>query len=345
MKVFLPLHIAPYRRQTFPLLKPYFDKNGEIKSMADKENSLPFTIVDEVAQSDIVILPMSWNYYIEHQLISDTTKVINDAEVHQKQVLSFITGDYGVAVPAFKNLVVLRANGHRSRLPDYHLGLPSFIADPLKKYFDQDEISVLPKTESPKVGFCGMANTSKAYAMEELSRIFGRNLMHTCNRSKNLPQPLIPTTYRRAEILEGLKSDGAVDDAFIYRRHYQGGAQTPEEKQKTTMEFYKNIMENQYVLCFRGAGNFSVRLYETLAMGRIPVFVNTDCLMPLEDSIDWKKHVVWVEYSDRKNLNEHLISFHRNMSAKEFEELQKSNRKLWLEKLTLNGFFNAFLND
>ena len=64
------------------------------------------------------------------------------------------------------------------------------------------------------------------------------------------------------------------------------------------MEFYENMVSSDYIVCVRGGGNFSVRLYETLAMGRIPIFINTDCLLPLNKSIDWKKHVVWIERED-----------------------------------------------
>ena len=41
-----------------------------------------------------------------------------------------------------------------------------------------------------------------------------------------------------------------------------------------------------FTFCYRGAGNFSYRFYETLMMGRIPILVNTDCVFPFEDKVD-----------------------------------------------------------
>ena len=35
------------------------------------------------------------------------------------------------------------------------------------------------------------------------------------------------------------------------------------------------MLASPYILCVRGAGNYSARFYEALALGRIPVLVNT----------------------------------------------------------------------
>src|SRR5690606_37188550 len=92
----------------------------------------------------------------------------------------------------------------------------------------------------------------------------------------------------------------------------------------------------------RGGGNFSVRFYEALAMGRIPVFINTDSSLPFDDRIDWKKHVVWVDRKDWKRAGEKVADFHSRLSNEEFEILQVENRKLWEEKLGYGGFFKNF---
>src|SRR5690606_19049993 len=100
-----------------------------------------------------------------------------------------------------------------------------------------------------------------------------------------------------------------------------------------------------YVLCVRGAGNFSVRFYETLLMGRIPIFVNTDCLLPFEDKINWKKHVVWIEWKERSNIANIVADFHSKLTDKQFEDLQKSNRKLWKEELSVKAMLQNIKYD
>ena len=68
-----------------------------------------------------------------------------------------------------------------------------------------------------------------------------------------------------------------------------------EENQRTIIlfkklrkEYYQNIDNTDYTLCIRGTGNFSVQFYQTLALGRIPIFINTDCILPFEKEINWK---------------------------------------------------------
>ena len=103
----------------------------------------------------------------------------------------------------------------------------------------------------------------------------------TKNPFNTVYEPLFASAYERAKLLSYFVKSDKVKTNFIYRENYRGGAITTEQRTKTTLEYYNNILESDYVLCVRGAGNFSVRLYETLMMGKIPVFVNTDCLLPL----------------------------------------------------------------
>ena len=137
--------------------------------------------------------------------------------------------------------------------------------------------------------------------------------------------------------------DDGIETNFIFRKKYFGGALTDQEKTAITRAFYDNLQASQYVLCFRGAGNFSVRLYETLAMGRIPVFINTDCLVPLVDKLEWRNHVIWIEYNERHKINDKIHEFHSKMNPQQFENLQIENRKLWEKNLTLGGFFRTQL--
>lgn len=335
-----------YRRQIFPLLKPFqkgndFSNKDRMSLYHISEEEINF--VTKMEEADVVVLPMSWNFYVNKGLKNEAIEHILEAKRYGKTVLSYLIGDYGIKVPDFENVIVFRASGHRSRLSDSHKGMPPFIEDPIQSIYQRDFIEIQPYTSNPIIGFCGMANFSKGYAAEELSRIIARNLSYYIGSSKNLPQEVIPTTYRRAQLLKTCMDDTAIETNFIFRKKYFGGALTKTEKEKLTKEFYDNLRDSQYVLCLRGAGNFSVRLYETLAMGRIPVLVNTDCLIPLIDIIDWKKHVVWVEYKERHLVAQKIKEFHHHLTPEQFENLQRENRLLWEKKLTLGGFFRTQL--
>ena len=110
------------------------------------------------------------------------------------------------------------------------------------------------------------------------------------------------------------------------------------------IEYYYNIRESDYILCLRGKGNFSIRFYETLLMGRIPIFINTDCLLPLMNHINWTEHVVWIEWEERHQIGEIVAKFHDNLSREDFSQLQLNNRKLWLKKLKPSYILTHCLN-
>lgn len=101
---------------------------------------------------------------------------------------------------------------------------------------------------------------------------------------------------------------------------------------------------NAYTFCIRGAGNFSVRLFETIAMGRIPVLINTDCKLPLENEIEWHKHAFIIAENDIINLEKKLLDFHNQFSNKDFKDIQERNRKLWENKLERVSFFKTIHN-
>ena len=93
------------------------------------------------------------------------------------------------------------------------------------------------------------------------------------------------------------------------------------------------MINSNYVLCLRGTGNFSIRFYEALMMGKIPIFINTDCILPFSKIINWKDHVIWVEWLNVDNIANIILDFHEQISNSDFQDLQLRNRNLWLDKL------------
>ena len=102
--------------------------------------------------------------------------------------------------------------------------------------------------------------------------------------------------------------------------------------------FYSNIYETDYTLCLRGYGNWSYRLYETLACGRMPVFIDTDCVLPSVPNVDWKEYCVWIDKSELQYIGEKILHFHSSMSSADFVDRQRGCRELWEKHLTLDGF-------
>jgi|MDTB01.2.fsa_nt_gb hypothetical protein len=62
-----------------------------------------------------------------------------------------------------------------------------------------------------------------------------------------------------------------------------------EEKSGDTETFRKVMNDSIFSLCPRGTGPTSYRLYESVQMGRIPIYIGDDLWLPFEDKVEWKK--------------------------------------------------------
>lgn len=346
MKIYYPkFHYNwKYRGMVFPLLKAFI-KGDDFTDKQRKElygvSEKDFEFTDSIENANVVILTMAWNYYRETNQMSEAIVLIKQAQCLNKKVWSINAGDFGVKLPCFENLVVFRQGGYVSKNQNGHVGHPSFIHDYIKKHQLKEQYLNFSFGPKPIVGFCGQANLSKWNALSEVLKQQVRNLKSCLGYSYSEPQQILSTSYLRASILKTLETSPDIDTRFIKRKQYRAGVTKNKERHNSTTEFYNNILESQYVLCVRGAGNFSVRFYETLMMGRIPLYVHTDGYLPLSDIVNWKEHVVWVGYKDRHHIAEILLNFHQQLDQDSLIGMFKKNRKLWEEKLTLLGFFEA----
>lgn len=337
MVIYYPKHLCDpsFRWHIFPLLKKLNDNISPAAQIC--------SVSKTIDEADLVIIPMSWNYYYNKKKIGQVLEFLKKHKNLEKEIISFITGDTGSKVPSYFNGRVLRASGNKAKLPVSHRGLPIFVEDPIKKFYQDDSVEHRKYYDKPVVGFCGQANHFKYAVINEYVKVFVKNIMSKLGFININPQKLMSTSYFRYKILKRLQEAKAIQSNFIIRDQYRAGIRTNKDAHKTTLEFYDNIMNSDYVVCMRGAGNFSNRFYETLAMGRIPVFINTDCLLPLDEIIDWKKHVVWIEYKDRHKIAEKIIEFHNQLDEVRLNALFESNRQLWQNKLTLLQYFEIVL--
>ena len=141
----------------------------------------------------------------------------------------------------------------------------------------------------------------------------------------------------RSRSLRRLAADPRVDDRFIIRDRYRAGAADEATRARTGEEFDANLRSATYALCVRGTGNFSARFYEALSLGRVPLFVDTRCVLPFEDEIDWWAHTVWLDRSEVDAIGDRLVDAHPHVLA---DPARRPDvlRRLWEERLTQEGF-------
>jgi hypothetical protein len=197
---------------------------------------------------------------------------------------------------------------------------------------DGDRFAERPWSDVPSVGFCGFVGSP-------LKRL-GLQALRQREKTDGL--------VLRERALTALERGNEVRTHFIRRTSFWGGSMgrfhfDADRQTEVRREFVQNLCETDYTLCVRGKGNFSYRFYEVLSAGRIPVFVNTDCVLPFEQRIDWKRRAVWLEDRELDTAGQQVARFHRALGPAGFRELQRENRRLWKEWLSPEGFFTRAL--
>jgi hypothetical protein len=129
----------------------------------------------------------------------------------------------------------------------------------------------------------------------------------------------------------GLKTNFILRDSYIFNL---------QENHKK--EFEDNMNENLFTLCYRGRGNFSVRFYETLMRGRIPIQINSSNIFPYEDEIDYSEVGIFIEEEDLEKIDlEKLIQdYYYSKSHDELLRIQKNNRRIYEEYFHQEVYFS-----
>ncbi|MGE5608628.1 MAG: exostosin family protein [Bacillota bacterium] len=276
-------------------------------------------------ESDLVIYPYAY---------SDSAKTRQIAELARSAgktcVFFRASDDPTPAAPPYG--IVYRDSIFADIQTPQERAMPAFCDDLLRDVGGQ--VPSREKQDRPVVGFCGYVGTA-----------FSRLLYQLTGRTQKARGLIL-----RHRTLQYLSQDRRIDCRFIRRTQFWGGAmgrfrRDLQRAKRVYQEYVDNILGTDYTLCLRGMGNFSFRLYEVLAAGRIPLFINTRCVLPFQDRIDWHKHCVWIEDSDLPHIGDALASFHSRISPIQFRQMQLENRKLWEEWLSPLSFYRRIVED
>lgn len=210
--------------------------------------------------------------------------------------------------------------------------LPCMVEDFVETYHG-GALPVRSWRARPVVGFCGRADT-EVHGPARRTREWARRLKR-CIRTGRRTYP-----YRqlRAHFIQAVQRDDRLEGNFDIKGGFYGrdgdsmAGVSPEERARARADFVGNLANSDYSLCARGAGNFSIRFYETLSAGRIPLYVDTGAPLPFEDQIDWDRYLVRVRPRDARRVADILLAFHERHRGR-FAELQHAIRDLWREYL------------
>jgi hypothetical protein len=346
LKIFSDKSFLPAGMEHVAMLYPFWGKNPEdpqdpSSGRYDRYVELGrdfFTMTPVLEEADLAVLPASWERVCQDPRARDLAgRFAEQVRRTGKRLVVFYWSDAYDVVP-LENASVFRTSFHRSTRKPHEFAMPAWSEDLVEKYLD-GRLPLRDKQENPVVGFCGYGRI----------RWDLKNILSWGASRLGLKQtdPFVGHCLR-AKGLRLLANSPRIETNFVIRDSFWGGALPPRGTLKPSVmqqlrqEFVHNLVNSDYILCVRGNGNFSYRLYETLSCGRIPVFIDTDCVLPYDFAIDWKQFCVWIDRSEVSRIAEKVNEFHHKLSPQDFRDLQVTCRQLWETWLSPEGFFHNF---
>ncbi|MFC1497534.1 exostosin family protein [Verrucomicrobiota bacterium] len=310
-----------------PLLYPFWGELPERKGSPDRGRFTDYIRVGHDLfrlvspnKADALLLPGEWQ---PGKLNPKAYSLSNLAKQYNKPVIIFCISDLDEGIP-IDNAIVFRTALQASKRKPNEFGMPAWQKDLMKTYCG-GRLPFRDKPLVPTVGYTGYVDYKDffSYVMNLLRRLMRGGQNHK-------------GAYLRGRATRLLARSSLVKTVFTIRDRCLTGAASFEEREV----FIRNIVDADYSLVARGGGNFSYRLYEVLCLGRIPLFVDSDCVLPFDHLINWKKYCLWVDEMDIGSIAKLVSEFHSSLSACEFLDLQRNARKLYEEYLSPSGFYS-----
>ena len=346
---YLPKKSFPETLKYVPILAPFWGeiseegfKKGRFASFLQDSDS--FLEMSSLEEANIAIFPAYW-----HLISSDETaynlliQLAEKAKQANKLVAVFSQGDWNSSFEQ-DNILVFYTSSFQSSRKKNEFAMPEWTSDFVKTHL-KDRIVLRNKQKKPKIGFCGYAPPLGVPLGIKKIKAW---LRYGGDRLGITEKYYYKTGHtNRVRALSNLLKSSLVETNFIFRQRFafankeslQSTIDFQELEKIQRLEFCQNIIDSDYILCCSGYENYSIRFYEALSMGRIPIFLNTDCVLPYDFAIDWKKYCVWVDEDEIDLIAEKVADFHNSLSASEFKELQHECRRLWLDWISPSGFF------
>jgi predicted O-methyltransferase YrrM len=105
----------------------------------------------------------------------------------------------------------------------------------------------------------------------------------------------------------------------------------PVEKRRLEALYLNGLRDSWTMLCPRGMGSSSIRFYEVMCMGRIPVHISDSYILPFADRIDYPSFSFSIPESEVHNAGHILYHMLRRKDRDEREAMCRRARQVWEE--------------
>ena len=331
----LKLFVLPKisRKPWLPILELNFGvqkRNTLFQDIDPKKYEGIWELVDTQTEADYFIIPHSYNYIKEHgEYVKDCVEM---ARQYNKHIILFAYQD-GAEPISIQRTIILRSSQYRMNRAANEIIMPAFVEDLGVMY----GIQMRKKTHTPSVGFVGKAGFENPM---HFVRFFIKNTLFRSHPYKD-------GLYYRRKAMSVLNAaqrskKANIKTDFIVRSSYSGNIKSiPLDPAQARTEYVHNIIENDFTLAPKGDGNYSLRLYETLSLGRIPILIDTDTPLPLEDKIAYDDIILRVPHTDIGRLPEIIARTFTSWTPEQYNARQQKAREVFETYLYMPAFLRT----
>ncbi|MFC1734043.1 exostosin family protein [candidate division KSB1 bacterium] len=315
-----------------PFLYPnlgYINKESLLfMNEASKAIEQVFDIKETPAEADFLLLPYNYFYFKKNN--DYINKAISLSKKYNKKILVFDLSDfdYDINIP---NSIILRTSQYKYKKKENEFIIPPLVED----LGANKDLVFRSKSDSLVVGFTGWADflNLKQRIKHEVKNLIWDIKSLWNSHSKVHKQGI----YFRRQAIKILKKSDLIKTDFILRKSYSSHSDTIElDPKKAREEYIQNILDSDFVLCPKGDGNYSARFYEVLSLGRIPVLIDTETILPNEEKIAYGDFILRIDYKDIYKMDRIIYSFYSNINEESFIEMQRKAREAFKKHLDIN---------
>lgn len=306
-------------------------------------NQAQYTEVDSIKDCDLAIYPHKVFDPETLNFDSSVYAAAHKAQQYQKPLVLDATSDSD-AILDIPSAKILRCGLYKSLQKPFETECP-FWSNYRTKH-DLDLLPITPKAAQPTVGFCGTTSS-----MGKLAQI-AKYILPTKVAQELLSQGKFAHKIEarlkegmslklRTATIDILSADKRINSCFDISNPHQS-YYLDNDANRIMLEklFINNMNKCDYTLCVRGTGNYSGRFYMALNAGRIPVVLDTDVVIPLEEQL----HIVKVPIESLANISNFILEHFEQTSDQELRDMKLQNRFIYHQFLAPEKFLPSFIN-
>jgi len=298
----------------------------------------------DLEHCDVAMVPMDWTHIRggqswhatpDKETLRRVLQFARAAATANKPVVVFFCGERSHEPIALDDAFVFRCAVYRSSKTERDVSVPQVLLPDIQSEFKDRSYLPHAKAAQATIGFCGFVRpvTLTERLKTVVYKLYTRAILGFADVSQFKGLEL------RQKCINALQRSHRVKSNFILRTKsvYLTKDSNYKLRNRARGEFIDTLIGSDYQLCVRGSANYSHRLWETLCAGRIPIFLDTDCVLPFEEHVNWSDVLLNCDVRDLDRLPDVIADFHDSCSQEDFMSRQRRCREVWEKMATPCG--------